>query len=110
MEQAALAQLWNPNIPNVMPDAQSPQMAQLRQTNLVVYNCPSDLNRYDVMQPASGPGGQNGYVWRAGRLYEPDRHVARLGRRPQLGRRLERAGGLADGQQGRVARADLWRR
>jgi prepilin-type N-terminal cleavage/methylation domain-containing protein/prepilin-type processing-associated H-X9-DG protein len=61
LEQTALNQLWNPNIPNVMPDAQSPPMAQLRQTLLPVYNCPSDGSRFIVMQPASGPGGQNGY-------------------------------------------------
>jgi Protein of unknown function (DUF1559) len=36
-------------------------MAQLRQTNLTVYNCPSDLNRQEVLIPASGPGGENGY-------------------------------------------------
>jgi prepilin-type N-terminal cleavage/methylation domain-containing protein len=76
LEQSALMQLWDVSIPNVLPDSQSPKMAQLRQTLLPVYNCPSDLNRFDVLVPASGPGGENGFPVP---LFRPSNYRANAG-------------------------------
>jgi prepilin-type N-terminal cleavage/methylation domain-containing protein len=57
LEQGPLYQLWDPNVPNV---ALTPNMNQLRQALVPVYNCPSDGTGSDLMIPASGPGGETG--------------------------------------------------
>ena len=41
IEQGNLAQLWDQNLPNVVPPATSPQMDKLRTTLMPVYNCPA---------------------------------------------------------------------
>src|SRR5687768_1174708 len=41
VEQQAIFNLWNKDQPNPIPDAQSPNMARLRQANVPVYSCPS---------------------------------------------------------------------
>jgi prepilin-type N-terminal cleavage/methylation domain-containing protein len=61
IEQSPLQGLWNKDIPNAIPAATSPDMDRLRQSKLEVYNCPSDPNVFQPVQPASGPGGANGY-------------------------------------------------
>src|SRR5262245_14324768 len=61
LEQSNLLQLWEANLPNPVPDATSPRMAQLRQTLLPIYNCPSDGQRFVLTVPGSGPGGSHGY-------------------------------------------------
>lgn len=60
LEQDNLYKLWDPNLPNAVPDTVSPNMAALRQTLVKVYNCPSDPNPFVVAKPESGPGGQTG--------------------------------------------------
>src|SRR5262245_39567575 len=42
IEQDNLYKLWDPNLPNAVPDATSPNMARLRQTFVPVYACPAD--------------------------------------------------------------------
>src|SRR5438445_4435564 len=62
VEQTAIANLWDKNQPNPVPDATSPNMARLRQALVSVYNCPSDISAdagLTAMVPASGPNGQN---------------------------------------------------
>jgi prepilin-type N-terminal cleavage/methylation domain-containing protein/prepilin-type processing-associated H-X9-DG protein len=61
VEQDNLFKLWDVNTPNAIPDAQNPRMAQLRQTQLKVYTCPSDPTAFSPMHPGSGPAGENGY-------------------------------------------------
>jgi prepilin-type N-terminal cleavage/methylation domain-containing protein len=57
LEQQALFALYDPAVPNAIPDASSPAMARLRQTFVKVYTCPSDPNPFEPAVPASGPGG-----------------------------------------------------
>ncbi len=57
LEQQTLFALYNPAVPNAIPDASSPPMATLRQTFVKVYACPSDPNPFEPTLPASGPGG-----------------------------------------------------
>jgi prepilin-type N-terminal cleavage/methylation domain-containing protein/prepilin-type processing-associated H-X9-DG protein len=61
IEQDPLFKVWDPNVPNTIPDTASARMAQLRQTLVKVYNCPSDPNGFTPLTPDSGPGGENGY-------------------------------------------------
>src|SRR5262249_30819481 len=61
MEQDPLFKIWDPNVPNSIPDSASPRMATLRQTNIKTYNCPSDPNGFTPLTPDSGPGGEYGY-------------------------------------------------
>jgi prepilin-type N-terminal cleavage/methylation domain-containing protein len=61
LEQANLGNVWD-NVANSIPDAQSPRMAQFRQTPLKVYTCPSDVGFNTTPSfPDSGPGGEYGY-------------------------------------------------
>jgi prepilin-type N-terminal cleavage/methylation domain-containing protein len=60
IEQDNLFKLWDPTVPNAIPDAQSPNMAQLRQTAVKVYQCPADINQFVPAFPESGPGGNSG--------------------------------------------------
>jgi prepilin-type N-terminal cleavage/methylation domain-containing protein/prepilin-type processing-associated H-X9-DG protein len=57
LEQGNLYKLYDPTVPNAIPDAVSPNMAILRQTLVKVYTCPSDPNPFTPAVPASGPGG-----------------------------------------------------
>jgi prepilin-type N-terminal cleavage/methylation domain-containing protein/prepilin-type processing-associated H-X9-DG protein len=57
IEQDNLYKLWDPTVPNAIPDAASPRMAQLRQSPVKVYQCPSDPNPFTPSVPESGPGG-----------------------------------------------------
>jgi len=61
LEQPAVKDLWTDQFPNSVPDATSPNMARLRQTKLDVYNCPSDQEPHQILEPGSGPGSDNGY-------------------------------------------------
>jgi prepilin-type N-terminal cleavage/methylation domain-containing protein/prepilin-type processing-associated H-X9-DG protein len=61
LEQGNLHALWDPNLPNPVPDATSPRMATLRQSLVKVYNCPADPLPFTPLIPESGPGGDNGY-------------------------------------------------
>jgi prepilin-type N-terminal cleavage/methylation domain-containing protein len=61
LEQTNLHNVWDPGTPNVIPDAQSPRMALLRQSQVKVYNCPSDPGPFTPMIPDSGPGGEYGF-------------------------------------------------
>ena len=64
IEQNPLAQLWGPDIPNVIhppntfpPKPSAPtDMQRLRETKLEVMNCPSDPDQHILRNPASGPG------------------------------------------------------
>jgi prepilin-type N-terminal cleavage/methylation domain-containing protein/prepilin-type processing-associated H-X9-DG protein len=60
VEQDNLYKLWDPTVPNAVPDAESPRMATFRQTLVAVYNCPSDPVGFTPDFPASGPSGQSG--------------------------------------------------
>ncbi len=60
IEQGNLYKLYDPNVPNAIPDASSPNMAILRQSRVPVYECPSDPNPFAPSQPATGPGGTGG--------------------------------------------------
>src|SRR5262245_27512057 len=62
LEQDPLFKLWDPNVPNMTPNADSPRMATVRQTNLKVYTCPSDASgAFTPILPASiGGGGHYG--------------------------------------------------
>jgi prepilin-type N-terminal cleavage/methylation domain-containing protein/prepilin-type processing-associated H-X9-DG protein len=60
LEQDNLHKLYDPNLPNAVPDAVSPGMATLRQTALKVYVCPADPNPLVPATPESGPGGTSG--------------------------------------------------
>jgi prepilin-type N-terminal cleavage/methylation domain-containing protein/prepilin-type processing-associated H-X9-DG protein len=57
LEQQPLFNLYDPTVPNAIPDASSPNMASLRQTFVKVYTCPSDLNDFTPAIPATGPSG-----------------------------------------------------
>jgi prepilin-type processing-associated H-X9-DG protein len=57
IEQGNLYKLWDPTVPNAIPDAASPRMATLRQSHVPIYECPSDPNDFSPAIPASGPGG-----------------------------------------------------
>jgi len=61
IEQGPLYQVWDPTVPNTIPDSASPRMAQLRQTLVKPYTCPSDPLPFTPTTPDSGPGGENGY-------------------------------------------------
>src|SRR5688572_5747877 len=56
LEQASLAQNWDPTTPNAFNDP-SGKLATLRNTKLNIYICPSDPNNFVSSTPASGPGG-----------------------------------------------------
>jgi prepilin-type N-terminal cleavage/methylation domain-containing protein/prepilin-type processing-associated H-X9-DG protein len=60
LEQDNLYKLYDPALPNAVPDAISPNMAKLRQTYLKVYRCPADGNEFVPILPESGPGGSGG--------------------------------------------------
>jgi prepilin-type N-terminal cleavage/methylation domain-containing protein/prepilin-type processing-associated H-X9-DG protein len=60
IEQDNLYKLWDPTVPNAIPDAASPRMAQLRQSPVKVFQCPSDPNPFTPSIPESGPGGTQG--------------------------------------------------
>ncbi len=60
VEQDNLYKLWDPTLPNAVPDAISPNMAILRQTLVKVYKCPSDPSSSTPIRPESGPGGNTG--------------------------------------------------
>jgi prepilin-type processing-associated H-X9-DG protein len=60
IEQGNLYKLWDPTVPNAVPDSVSPNMAILRQTLVKTYNCPSDPNSFTPAIPNSGPGGTSG--------------------------------------------------
>jgi prepilin-type N-terminal cleavage/methylation domain-containing protein/prepilin-type processing-associated H-X9-DG protein len=79
VEQSNLFNIWDPNVPNPIPDASSPRMAQVRQTLVKTYNCPADSSAgqgFAPWTPDSGPNGQNGY----GRpLYMPSTYRACAG-------------------------------
>ena len=53
LEQGNLYKLWDPTVPNAIPDATSPNMALLRQSHVPVYECPSDPNGFTPATPAS---------------------------------------------------------
>jgi len=76
IEGGNLFQIWDPNVSNVSPDATSPNMARLRQQKMPIYICPSDGSNFDVLTPASGPGGDYGF----GRpLFRPSNYRANAG-------------------------------
>jgi prepilin-type N-terminal cleavage/methylation domain-containing protein/prepilin-type processing-associated H-X9-DG protein len=58
IEQDNLYRLWNPNMPNIAPDAVAgPNFTAMRQTLVKVYNCPSDISAgagFTPYSPASG--------------------------------------------------------
>jgi len=56
LEQPALAAMWDPTTPNAYNDPTG-RMAQLRQTKLNIYICPSDPVPFVAQLPGSGPGG-----------------------------------------------------
>ncbi len=60
IEQDALFKLYDPTLPNAVADTASPKMAQLRQTFVKVYACPSDPLPFTPDTPESGPGGETG--------------------------------------------------
>jgi prepilin-type N-terminal cleavage/methylation domain-containing protein/prepilin-type processing-associated H-X9-DG protein len=60
IEQQNLYNLYNPTLPNAVPDNVSPPMAALRQSLVKVYVCPADPNSFTPAKPASGPGGTGG--------------------------------------------------
>jgi prepilin-type N-terminal cleavage/methylation domain-containing protein/prepilin-type processing-associated H-X9-DG protein len=55
-----LYKLYDPKVPNAIPDALSPNMAALRQSIVKVYLCPADPNPTGADYPESGPGGNTG--------------------------------------------------
>ncbi len=57
LEQGNLANVNNPLQPNA---ATTPNMNTLRQTLVPVYNCPADPTPFNLVIPATGPGGQSG--------------------------------------------------
>jgi prepilin-type N-terminal cleavage/methylation domain-containing protein/prepilin-type processing-associated H-X9-DG protein len=58
LEQVSLYQLYDQNLPNATTS--SAGTAQVRQTFLYVYACPSDMTAFQAIQPESGPGGSTG--------------------------------------------------
>src|SRR5262249_43920656 len=61
VEQDNLFKLWDPTVPNAIPDTSSPNMAKLRQTAVKVYICPADPGQFTTpLIPNSGPGGETG--------------------------------------------------
>jgi prepilin-type N-terminal cleavage/methylation domain-containing protein/prepilin-type processing-associated H-X9-DG protein len=75
VEQGNVYNLWNPNMPNIAPDnVAGANFALMRQTNLKIYNCPSDVSAGAGFTPyrpdsgndyttntSSGPGGNGPY-------------------------------------------------
>jgi prepilin-type processing-associated H-X9-DG protein len=75
IEQDNLYNLWNPNMPNIAPDAVAgANFALMRQSLVKVYNCPADVSAGIGFSPyrpdsgndyltntASGPGGNGPY-------------------------------------------------
>jgi prepilin-type N-terminal cleavage/methylation domain-containing protein/prepilin-type processing-associated H-X9-DG protein len=57
VEQDNLSKLWDPTVSNVVPDAQSPNMATLRQSLVKTFNCPADANPFEPALPATDPSG-----------------------------------------------------
>ncbi len=60
IEQDNLYKLWDPTVPNAVPDSVSPRMAQLRQTDVKTYDCPSDPTPRTPIFPESGPSSETG--------------------------------------------------
>jgi prepilin-type N-terminal cleavage/methylation domain-containing protein/prepilin-type processing-associated H-X9-DG protein len=75
IEQGNVYNLWNKDMPNIAPDSVAgPNFALMRQSNMKVYNCPSDVsagvgftpyrpdsgNDYTTLGPG-GPGGPGPY-------------------------------------------------
>jgi prepilin-type N-terminal cleavage/methylation domain-containing protein/prepilin-type processing-associated H-X9-DG protein len=56
LEQASLAQMWDPKTPNAYNDPTG-NLQTLRQTKLNIYICPSDPVPFRSQSPASGPAG-----------------------------------------------------
>jgi prepilin-type processing-associated H-X9-DG protein len=58
VELQTLYNLWNPNVPNIAPDAVAgASFVQMRQSRVKVYNCPSDLSAglgFSPYRPDSG--------------------------------------------------------
>src|SRR5262245_25953293 len=61
LEQTNLNNVWDMNVANPIPDAQSARMAQLRQSQARASPCPSGPGDFTPLQPASGPGGEYGF-------------------------------------------------
>jgi prepilin-type N-terminal cleavage/methylation domain-containing protein/prepilin-type processing-associated H-X9-DG protein len=75
IEQGNVYNLWNKDMPNIAPDSVAgPNFTLMRQTNLKVYNCPSDVSAGVGFTPyrpdsgndyltlgAGGPGGNGPY-------------------------------------------------
>jgi prepilin-type N-terminal cleavage/methylation domain-containing protein/prepilin-type processing-associated H-X9-DG protein len=62
IEQDNLYRLWNPNVPNIAPDAVAgPNFVTMRQSLVKVYNCPSDLSAGFGFVPYR-PGSGNDYT------------------------------------------------
>jgi prepilin-type N-terminal cleavage/methylation domain-containing protein/prepilin-type processing-associated H-X9-DG protein len=57
IEQDNLYRLWDPTVPNLIADKDSPRMAQLRQTLVKTYVCPSDPGPFTPIQPESWTSG-----------------------------------------------------
>jgi prepilin-type processing-associated H-X9-DG protein len=60
IEQDNLYKLYDPTVPNAISDAASPRMAQLRQSNVKTYKCPSDPTPSTPIHPESGPNSDTG--------------------------------------------------
>jgi prepilin-type N-terminal cleavage/methylation domain-containing protein/prepilin-type processing-associated H-X9-DG protein len=60
LELDNLYKLYDPAVPNAIPDALSPNMATLRQSQVNIYLCPADPNPTIAGYPESGPGGNTG--------------------------------------------------
>jgi prepilin-type N-terminal cleavage/methylation domain-containing protein/prepilin-type processing-associated H-X9-DG protein len=62
IEQGPLFNLWNPNMPNVAPDAVAgADFVRMRQTSVKVYNCPSDVSASVGFSPYA-PDSGNAYT------------------------------------------------
>jgi prepilin-type N-terminal cleavage/methylation domain-containing protein/prepilin-type processing-associated H-X9-DG protein len=57
IEQGNIYQLYDPTVPNNIPDNQSPNMATLRQSLVKTFNCPVDPNDFIPAIAASGHNG-----------------------------------------------------
>jgi prepilin-type N-terminal cleavage/methylation domain-containing protein/prepilin-type processing-associated H-X9-DG protein len=70
LEQASLAQMWDPTTPNAWNGSTDPtqKLAQLRVTKLNIYICPSDPIPFKAQSPASGPGGSGNQLLSSGSL------------------------------------------
>jgi len=60
IEETNLYKLYDRNVPNAIADANSPNMATLRQSKVKLYTCPADGGPFTPTTPNSGPGGQSG--------------------------------------------------